>query len=62
MSLDTKMIESFDLSALEAELQSRRDQIDKIKESMKWAIKEHQDQIDQLRLAIAWKQRIANGK
>lgn len=60
MALDTKRMDSFDLPALEAELQSRRDQIHKIKESMKWAIKEHEDQMDQLRLAIAWKQQ--NGR
>lgn len=53
--LDLRMFKSFDLPSLHKELERREKAIADIKESMGWAMKEHEDQIVQLKAAIEWK-------
>ena len=60
MSLDLRSLQSFDMGALQKELESRQNQIDELKKSYDWAIKEHEEQISQLKLAIEWKRQNDN--
>lgn len=60
MSLDIRMIQSFDMASLQKELESRQHQVEELKKSYDWAIKEHEEQISQLKLAIEWKRQNDN--
>lgn len=56
MALDLRTLQGFDMDALKNELNNRQNQIEELKKSYDWAIKEHEEQISQLKLAIAWKE------
>ena len=60
MALDLRSLQSFDMGALQKELESRQHQVEELKKSYDWAIKEHEDQISQLKLAISWKEQNDN--
>lgn len=55
MPLDIRSLKGFDMTALQKELENRQLQVDELKKSYDWAIKEHEEQISQLKLAIEWK-------